>query len=59
MEPIRMTRTRTAIPPRFGAERERVLRILARWEETTRSTALRWPAVRQREVLRSEQAGIP
>ena len=24
---------RTAIPPRFGAQRSRVLRILARWEQ--------------------------
>ncbi len=30
------TRRTTAIPPRFRFERERVLRILARWEESTR-----------------------
>ena len=59
MEPIRMPRSRTAIPARFGAERERVLRILARWEETTQTTALRWPSVLRHDLPPSEQAGIP
>lgn len=30
---------RTAIPPRFRLQRERVLRILARWERSTRFAA--------------------
>jgi N-acetylmuramic acid 6-phosphate (MurNAc-6-P) etherase len=29
-------RVTTAIPPRYGTAREGVLRILARWEESTR-----------------------
>ena len=29
----------TAIPERFGPERDRVLRILARWEASTRAAA--------------------
>ena len=38
MEPIRLpSGLGTAIPPRFTTERERVLRILSRWEETVRS----------------------
>jgi len=36
MEPMGMPRAvGTAIPERFGPERERVLRILARWEAST------------------------
>jgi hypothetical protein len=30
------TGSKTAIPPRFRVQRERVLRILARWELSTR-----------------------
>jgi len=32
---------KTAIPPRFAAQRSRVLRILARWERATLSQARR------------------
>jgi hypothetical protein len=40
MEPMRMpSGGGTAIPERFGPERERVLRILARWEASTRAAA--------------------
>ncbi len=33
-------RAGTAIPPRYNAQRERVLRILNRWESTIRSARL-------------------
>jgi hypothetical protein len=42
MEPVTLqSRHRTAIPSRFVSERERVLRILARWEATTAACTIR------------------
>ena len=42
MEPMRTPSGRgTAIPARFVWERERVLRILSRWEESTTALAIR------------------
>lgn len=41
MEPISAERVQTAIPPRFASQRERVLRILARWEQATLAGARR------------------
>ncbi|MFN8645594.1 MAG: hypothetical protein U0104_02440 [Gemmatimonadales bacterium] len=35
-EPVPASRLTTAIPPRYAASRDRVLRILGRWEATTR-----------------------
>jgi hypothetical protein len=54
MEPMRMPAGRgTAIPARFVWERERVLRILSRWEESV--TALVLPG--GQEGLRPGTAG--
>lgn len=42
MEPMHMLSGRgTAIPARFVWERERVLRILSRWEESVTTLAIR------------------
>jgi hypothetical protein len=50
MEPMPSRwRSRTAIPARFGVERERVLDILTRWEESTRPVSLGRSAFRPRE----------
>ena len=44
-EPVPAPRLTTAIPPRYSASRDRVLRILRRWESTTRlaMTLPAWP----------------
>jgi hypothetical protein len=47
----------TAIPERFGPERERVLRILARWEASTRAAATWLRAVPARESPLAHPAG--
>ncbi len=39
-------RSATAIPTRFGEQRERVLRILARWEASIRPPSLALPGDR-------------
>jgi hypothetical protein len=41
MQPMPVAKTKTAIPPRFTAQRARVLRILARWERATLGQARR------------------
>jgi hypothetical protein len=58
MEPMRMPFVGgTAIPERFGPERERVLRILARWEASTRAAAICLRAHPVHETPMTQSAG--